>query len=157
LAPLTAKVTVVADQDLADAGSFGVEGAEFDNQGNKTKDGEFLRYEIGGYLRFMYTKKFSDDIKFQTNLNLFSNYAENPGNIDVNWDNLLTMKVNDYISASVSSNLIYDDDIDIQETKSNGNPKFDDNGNPVVGPRTQFKYVIAVGFNYRFGVKDDRK
>lgn len=153
LAPLTGKVTVVADQRLADQGAFGVEAAEFDTSGNKISDGKTVRTEFGGYLRLAYVKDIAENITFQTNLNLFSNYLEDPQNIDVNWDNLLSMKVNKYITANVSTSLIYDDDIDIQVTKDDGTPKLDDEGNPIIGPRTQFKYVIAVGFQYKFGDK----
>lgn len=153
LAPLTGKVTVVALQDLADQGAFGVEAAEYDTSGNKISDGKTVRTEFGGYLRLAYIKEIADNITFQTNLNMFSNYLENPQNIDVNWDNLISMKVNKYITANVSTSLIYDDDIDIQETKSDGTPKLDAEGNPEIGPRTQFKYVIAVGFQYKFGDK----
>ncbi|MEX2379319.1 MAG: DUF3078 domain-containing protein [Vicingaceae bacterium] len=155
LAPLTGKVTVVSVQDLADQGAFGVKAAEYDTSGNKISDGKTVRTEFGGYLRFAYVKEIAENITFQTNLNLFSNYLETPQNIDVNWDNLLSMKVNKYITANVSTSLIYDDDIDIQESNADGSPKLDSEGTPIVGPRTQFKYVIAVGFQYKFGDKQN--
>lgn len=150
VSPMTAKATVVTNQNLADAGAFGVEAAEFDANGKKTKDGENIRYEIGGYLRLMYKTQLMENITYQTNLDLFSNYVEDPDHIDVNWDNLLSMKVNKYISANISTSLIYDHDVDIQEFKSDGSPKLRDNGNPIIGPRTQFKYVLTVGFQYNF-------
>lgn len=156
VAPLTAKITYVGDQMLADQGAFGVEAAEYEftePDSVKLKNGENMRTEIGGYVRFMYKKQLAENITFQTNLNLFSNYVENPRNIDVNWDNLLSLKVNDFITATISTNLIYDDDIDIQVMKSDGSPKLDNEGTPIVGPRTQFKYVIAVGFQYKFGAE----
>jgi hypothetical protein len=81
---------------------------------------------------------------------------DTPQNIDVNWDNLLSMKVNKYITANVSTSLIYDDDIDIQESNADGSPKLNSEENPIVGPRTQFKYVIAVGFQYKFGDKENK-
>lgn len=155
LSPVTAKYTVVNNSELADAGAFGVDKAEFDANGVKIKDGSKTRLEIGGYIRAMYTTAIFENVNFTTNINMFSNYAENPGNIDIYWDNLLSLKVNDFISASISSSLIYDDDIDIQEFNNDGSPKLE-NGEEIIGPRTQFKYVIAVGFQYRFGVTDNR-
>jgi len=154
LAPLTAKTTFVGSQMLADQGAFGVEAAKYagDNpDSTKLKDGENIRVELGGYLRFMYQVDITEDISFKTNLNLFSNYLEKPQNIDIGWDNLLSLKVNNFITASVSTSLIYDDDISIIESKSDGSPKLDSEGNKIAGPRTQFKYVIAVGFQYKFG------
>ena len=89
-----------------------------------------------------------ENITYQTNLALFSNYAENPQNIDVNWDNILNMKVNKYISASINTSLIYDDDINISSTTNRGSVSPN-----APGPKTQFKYVLGVGFAYTFGDK----
>jgi hypothetical protein len=147
-APVTAKLTVVNDDDLAKAGAFGVEGQERDENGIVTNESfDNTRLEIGGYLRIMYKRKIMENISYQTNLGLFSNYANNPTNIDVNWDNILNMKVNKYISASITTSLIYDDDISIIETNENTGDQ------DVLGPRTQFKYVLGVGFAYIFGDK----
>jgi hypothetical protein len=133
-APATWKLTIVNDQELADAGAFGV------TPGEKTKN------EFGGYLRMFLNKALMENIVFQTKLDLFSNYLKNPQNIDVSWETLLSLKVNTYISATLSTNLLYDDDINIW---------VDDNDNETIDageqhPRTQFKEVLAVGFSYTF-------
>ena len=147
-APVTAKLTVVNDEALAKTSAFGVEGQERDENGIVTNESfDNTRLEIGGYLRMMYKCKIMKNISYQTNLGLFSNYANNPANIDVNWDNVLNMKVNKYISASITTSLIYDDDIDIAETNKNTGDQ------DILGPRTQFKYVLGVGFAYLFGDK----
>ena len=74
---------------------------------------------------------------------MFSNYLNNPQNIDVNWETLIQFKVNKYISATLSTHLIYDDDIDIAV--------FDDAGEQTgKGPRLQFKEVLGIGFAYKF-------
>ena len=84
------------------------------------------------------------NVSFQTKLGLFSNYAHNPQNIDINWETLISMKVNEFLSASITTNLIYDDDIDI------GVDENDDGIVDKVGPRVQFKEVLGVGFSYKF-------
>ena len=69
---------------------------------------------------------------------------EEPGNIDVNWDLMINMKVNEWLSASLICNLIYDHDIDIAvDSDNDGIPE-------AVGPRTQFKEVLGVGLNMKF-------
>ncbi|MBN4072276.1 DUF3078 domain-containing protein [Flavobacteriales bacterium AH-315-E23] len=145
LAPVTVKMTFVSDQALADAGAFGVEKAIYDEStGDKTTSGETVRMEIGGYVRVFYTRDIMENVTLQTKLDLFSNYAENPENIDVSWEVLFSMKVNKYISASLTTHLVYDHDIQIG---------IDSDGDDVVdsyGPRTQFKEVIAVGLSYKF-------
>ncbi len=146
VSPVTSKTTIVADQKLADAGAYGVEKAEFDTAGVKTKAGQMVRSEFGGYLKFTFKKDIFKNVNFSTKLELFSNYLYNPQNIDVNWENILGLKVNKYLSASISTNLIYDHDIPVPVTED------DANGLPVTrtGPRLQFKQVLAVGFSYKF-------
>lgn len=138
IAPLTMKNTFVMDPTLSDAGAFGVD------------SGSVTRIELGGYVRLQLLlenvdakRKAFQNIKFTSKLDLFSNYLNNPQNIDVNWENMLQLKVNQYISASISTQLIYDHDIDIA--------LFNDAGDQTgVGRRVQFKEVLGIGFAYTF-------
>lgn len=140
IAPLTGKFTVVNNQALADAGAFGVEKAVYDavDLTKKVTDGKRFRGEFGGFLKAKYTKDLTSTLSFKTNLELFSNYINNPQNIDVFWDNLLSLKVVKYVTVTYNALLIYDHDIIIK----------DENGNS--GPRTQFKSVISANFSYKF-------
>jgi len=54
------------------------------------------------------------------------------------------MKVNKYISTTLSTHLLYDDDIDIAVDTNN------DGITDRFVPRTQFKEVLGVGFSYKF-------
>ncbi|HJZ39090.1 MAG TPA: hypothetical protein VJ203_01855 [Bacteroidales bacterium] len=54
------------------------------------------------------------------------------------------MKVNKYISATLSTHLLYDDDIDIEIDNN------DDGITDETGPRIQFKEVLAIGFSFIF-------
>lgn len=145
VSPLTSKTTIVADQNLADVGAYGVAPAEYDTAGVKIKDGQMVRSEFGGYLKFTFKKDIFKNVNFATKLELFSNYLNNPQNIDVNWENIIGLKINKYLSASISTNMIYDHDIPVPITE-------EVNGLPVTrtGPRLQFKQVLAVGFSYKF-------
>lgn len=131
-APLTLKMTIVNDDVLADAGAFGID------------PGDHVRSEFGGYLRVFLKKDLMENITFQTKLDLFSNYLHNPQNIDVSWESLLSMKVNKFISATLSTHLLYDDDIDIAIDNN------DDGIVDKVGPRVQFKEVLAIGLSMKF-------
>lgn len=159
ISPLTAKMTFVNDQDLADAGAYGVDKAEYEidvvtSTSTKTKDGEKFRGEFGAYLNAKYQKDVVTNVNLLTKLDLFSNYANNPQNIDVNWEVLIAMKINKFLTASISTQLIYDHDINIPEFKTENGvkvPKLRDDGvTAVVGPRTQFKEVIGIGLAYKF-------
>ncbi|HYG52309.1 MAG TPA: DUF3078 domain-containing protein [Flavobacteriales bacterium] len=145
IAPLTAKMTVVVSQILADAGAFGVDKAKTDASGNPIPGtGSQTRTELGSYLKFIYKFTVMKNITVVNKLDLFSNYLNHPENIDVNWDVLINMKVNKFISATLNTVVLYDHDINIARDP-------DEFGVPQrVGPVTQFKEVFSVGFNYKF-------
>jgi len=130
--------------DLANFGAFGVDAAEFDDLGNMVTPGKKTKTEFGAYIRGIYKVDIMKNIFFQTKLELFSNYLENPQNIDVNWENLISMTVNKWISVDFTTQLIYDDDIMIM-VDSNDDGVFDS-----AGPRTQFKETLMVGVSYKF-------
>jgi len=144
LSPVTGKTTIVRDQQLADKGAFGVEPATYDSLGRRAELGKTIRHEIGGYLRAEFNKEIVKNITFQSKLELFSNYLNNPQNIDINWENILNMKVNKYIAATFLVHVLYDDDIDIAVDTN------DDGINDTSGPRTQIKQLLGVGFSYKF-------
>ena len=144
ISPITGKFTFVNDHKLASVGAFGVQ-KDIRNELDST---QFLqkhkthREEFGAYVKVQYQAKLMENITFQTVLELFSNYLHNPGNIDVNWTTLTTFKVNKFFSATLSTQLIYDDDIHVVRNagKNEG----------TTGPDIQFKQVLGVGFNYKF-------
>lgn len=137
VSPLAMKLTIVNDPVLSNAGAFGVAPATYDSLGNIISEGKRTRSEFGAYVRIKYDKELAKNIILKSKLELFSNYANNPQNIDVNADILFLFKVNSWFAASLQWNLLYDDDIDVRDSKGN------------VGPRTQFKSVLGVGLNYR--------
>lgn len=149
LAPISGKITIVNNQTLADQGAFGVpvdkdaSGAFIPGTGKK------IRNEFGGTLRMMYKTPLGKNIGFQTRLDLFSNYVNNPQNIDVNWEVSINMKINKYISASINTLLIYDDDIDITQQLDEVDPVTGLNKTKS-GPITQFREIFGLGFNYKF-------
>lgn len=148
IAPITSKTTIVNDQSLADRGLFGVKAAELDENGVKIKDGEKIYSEFGGYLRLIYTRsdfkaEILKNVTFTTKADFFSNYLKDPQNIDVSWETQITMKVNKYISLSLNTHLIYDDNIHTFKTDADGN-KVEH------GAKVQFKEIAGVGIQYKF-------
>lgn len=139
ISPATARWIIVNDQDLADGGAFGVEGAKIDENGDPIPGtGETSRFEFGAYFRFLFVKDIAKNVNLNTKLELFSNYIENPQNIDVNWNTRIELKVNNWLSAMLGFDLVYDDNTPI--TDKDGN----------TGPRTQFKELLSVGLSYNF-------
>lgn len=126
VSPITGKTTIVNDDSLSNRGAFGVE------------PGDKIRYEFGGYIKLGLNYDIMENVNLQTKMDLFSNYIDNPQNIDVNWETMIAMKINEYLSASLSTTLIYDDDIMIQVAEDNS------------GPRIQFKELFTLGLSYKF-------
>jgi len=132
LAPVTGKMTFVLDDDLSTAGAFGVDA------------GKKVRSEFGGFIKVSWTKEIMKNVRFNTKLDLFSNYLKDPQYVDVNWDLLLTFKVNEYISASFVSQLIYDHDIVFNlDTNNDGTIDY-------TGPKVQLKELFGIGLSYSF-------
>ncbi len=121
ISPATGKWTFVNDKFLSDAGAYGVD------------PGKTIRPEFGAYLNMKFKKDIMENVNFTTKLELFNNYTDKDKNnaekVDVNWENMLTLKVNKFITASITTQLIYDAN---------------------VVERTQFKETIGVGFGYKF-------
>jgi len=146
LSPATARWIFVNDQDLADAGAFGVEGAEYelDNLGipmydKKLKNGESTKFETGAYFRVMVVKEVFKNVGVNTKLELFSDYLNNPQNIDINWDTRIDMKVNSFLSANFGVQVVYDHDTPIP----------DEDDPTRMGPKTQIMEMLSVGLTYK--------
>lgn len=133
ISPIGARLTVVNDSRLTH---------EVDGKGNLigaygVKGDNSTLWQIGGSFNAIFKKDIMTNVNYMSKLDLFSDYRHNPLNIIVGWENNLLMKVNKYISLTLTSMLIYDDNI-----------KFIDKGGVTHGPRTQFRETFAIGFAY---------
>lgn len=149
LAPVAGKITTVNRQYLADEGAYGVEKAVLDANGNIITPGKRSRYEFGGRLVFKFKKDIMKNVNLDSYLDLFSNYLNNSGNIDVVFNNLITFKVNKYITANLISQMNYDNDI-IRKRDLNANGSIEPSLGDINGPRLQLLTTFALGFGYKF-------
>lgn len=125
--PIAGKMTFVNDRYLSDLGSFGVD------------PGKRFKGEIGAYLKPKLEKTIMENVSLATDATFFTAYDKSFGNIDVEWNMLINMKINKLLNATISTTLKYDDDV-----------KFIDENNVVKGARVQFKEIIGVGIGYSF-------
>jgi len=130
MSPTTARFIFVCDTDTTLTDKYGVE------------RGKQLKAEFGAYTSVLNNFDIMKNVNLNNKLELFSAY-DTFGNVVINWELMLTMKVNKYINASVRTHLKYDDKV-----KSNKN--VDGVMKPEGGPKVQFMDVIAVGFSYNF-------
>ncbi len=130
ISPLTQKTTLVLDQDLANAGAYGV------IKGKKS------RTEVGFFVSSLWKNEILKNVVLENRVSLYSDYLNKFGNIDVDWQLKLDFTVNQYVRANIFGHLIYDDDI---KTKQ------DIDGVQVsAGPKVQLKQILGIGVVYEF-------
>ncbi|MDH5368208.1 MAG: DUF3078 domain-containing protein [Cyclobacteriaceae bacterium] len=147
--PVAGKMTFVGIQRFADRGDFGVDPAVYDEVTSiKLVDGKNLRTELGSFNKIQVKKDIVKNVKLETNLELFTAYDETFGNVDINWQNVITMKINGWLMTSFITQLLYDDDIHIAT-------QFDEiTGDPLnAKPRIQYKQILGVGLTFSLGDK----
>lgn len=101
IAPATSKLIVVhshfTDGLPSSASVFGVKG------------GETMRYELGAAINGYYKFNLMANVTFENILNLYSNYLEDPQNVDIDYQLNIVMKINKYLSTNFAFQTIYDD------------------------------------------------
>lgn len=124
--PLNGKTTFVLDDELSGKGAFGVD------PGQKTK------FHAGMDLTLAFNKEVVKNVTLTTTLGLFSRY-EDLAVVDVNWDMAIWFKINEFLSANISTQLIYNQDI-----------AFINPDGSSYGSAVQFKEVLGIGVAYSF-------
>ena len=142
ISPFTFKNTLVLDQRLANQGAFGVTKAQYDANGNMIINGKRSKTELGFLFTSYYKKDIVKNVILVNRLVLYSDYINNFGNIDIDYDFMLDLVVNQYIRANIGARIIYDDDIKAKEEV---------NGSQItVGPKLQLKQMLGIGLVYTF-------
>ncbi|WP_396160746.1 DUF3078 domain-containing protein [Flavobacterium sp.] len=142
LSPLTQKTTMVFDQRLANQGAFGVEKAVYDEFGTLIREGKNIRNETGILVTNQWKREIFENINFENRIALYTDYINNFGNIDVDWQLQLDLTVNQYVKANIRTHLVYDDDIKSKE---------EEGGVQVIrGPKIQLKQLLGLGVVYQF-------
>ncbi len=100
------------------------------------------RFGLGAQLKADAKWVVNDDFSYTTQLVLFSDYLHKPQNLRVNWDNKVFWKLAKYFALTLSTNLIYDENVLVKEV----------NGTKV--PAVQFKEFLEFGFTYTIAKKN---
>ena len=107
------------------------------------KADRYVRSETGLYVKSMYKNKIWKNIELSSVAEFFSNYFNNPQNVDVDWTLELTLPINYYVRTTVSTEIVYDDDQEI--------PVYDNDGKKVSTTKaTQLKELIKLGVVFKF-------
>jgi hypothetical protein len=132
LSPFTLKSTLVLDETLSNEGVFGVPA------------GDISRNEFGALIQGSWDTEVFKNVIMKARLNLYSDYLNDFGNIDVTGDINFVMIINKYMKANLGAYLIYDDDIKFKED-TNGDGTLE-----TLGARLQLKQLLGIGVLFNF-------
>lgn len=144
LSPMTLKSTFVLNQDLANAGAFGVSKAVYDDEGNLLEEGRKYRRQFGVLLTSSYESEIMENISFRNEMSLYTDYLNDFGSFDVDWQLNFRFIVNDFVKASLGSHLKYDNDIKIISENMETNEK------EISGAKVQWKQILGLGVSVDF-------
>jgi hypothetical protein len=116
ITPITMRGIFVADQQLADAGAYGVDAAVYDTTGGqrvKVEDGKQMKIKLGAFAEFYIKKDLKTDLSLESRLNFFYNYLQDNNipdgkmPLDVNWQTFINYKLNKFFSTNLYVQLAY--------------------------------------------------
>ena len=119
------------DGYLSNEGAFGVD------------PGDRFRAEIRAYIyiKAKAEQKIMENVNVNQiiNVDFFTPYDKQFGNVDMNWDVLINMKINKYLNATLNTTLKYDNDV--KTINDEGEKR---------GAKVQFKDILGIGVAYNF-------
>jgi hypothetical protein len=135
--PLSYKGTFVSDTGMIDQTKYGI---AFNRKS---------LHEPG--ISFMMSHEFKpmETVTVKNRLQLFSNYANNLQNIDIDWEMIVTASLNWFTEVRFNTFLIYDDDIKTIEYEDD-KPVLGSDGQPKKTARVQFKEMLGFSLIFRF-------
>ncbi|WP_158021872.1 DUF3078 domain-containing protein [Flammeovirga pacifica] len=128
--PVANRMTFVADTVFSE--KYGL------NAGEKFRDQTGMNFKLG------IKKEIVKNVALTSTYNMFAQY-DRLGEWVVNWDLLIDMKVNNWLSCNFGTQLIYDPDVQVNK---------DDN---TTGQAIQFKHALNIGIVYTLHQKKDKK
>lgn len=145
VAPVTGKLTIVNNQTFADEGRYGMEGIKYEINGLDTLNvihSKKTRMELGAKVTAKFKAEIFKNVTFTSKLDMFVDYINELKRnyncpIDFDWDNLLTLKVNDWLNCNISARLVYDEDV------------FPWVDGKCADKVLQFKEVFSLGISYK--------
>ena len=139
--PLAADIVIVQNPGLRDKYGMPLRQEGLDKaDGNNFKP---YRFGLGAQLKADAKWIINDDFSYTTQLVLFSDYLHKPQNLRVNWDNKVFWKLAKYFALTLSTNLIYDENVKVKQINDE-----------LKVPAVQFKEFLEFGFTYTIAKKN---
>ncbi len=109
-----------------------------------------FRAQVGAYAQISYDKNLNKYVGIKSTLELFSNYQQNPQNIDVDWITSANFNINSWLTIIFFNRIIYRDldRYQVKVTDANGVESMVQKG-----PKVQWMESLNVGIAYKFATK----
>ncbi|MCD6011453.1 MAG: hypothetical protein K0Q79_1315 [Flavipsychrobacter sp.] len=155
LSPIAGRLVLVDRYytSMSPTGAFGVD------------SGKNMQFQFGAYFSGRYLVDISKRATFKTRLDLYSNYIakdrkdaagkvikkDDPGNIDILFDNFFTWKASKFLNITLGATFIYDNDIPYSKTTVDNTGATVEKKDPGKNLGwVQVKQFFNVGIEYKF-------
>jgi hypothetical protein len=136
--PLSYKATFVTDTSLIDQTKYGID------------PHKKAKHEPGISFVITNEKKLFEKVTLTNRLQLFTNYIDNPLNIDVDWEMIAVANINWFTDVRLNTHLIFDDDTKTVVLGADKKPVLGPDGKARKTARIQFKELLGFTFVFRF-------
>ncbi len=155
LSPVAAR-TITADKFYTLAKPEGMFGVPY---------GKTSVFQVGAYFSGRYTLNITKNMVYKTRLDLYSNYLakdtkdstgavikkDNPGNINILFDNLFSWKLSKIFNITVGTTIMYDNNIPYSNTYTDATGNVVEKNEPGKGLGwVQWKQVATFGLGFKF-------
>ncbi len=123
VSPITSRWVIIGNERLAAKGNYAAPGEQFKN-------------ELGAFATLNFTTDQNRIVTYRGRADIFSNYRNNPQNIDIFMQNIFAAKIFKIFALTWNIDVIYDDDARL----------FGENNN---APRTQLKSMFGLGLRVK--------
>jgi hypothetical protein len=138
IAPISYKTTFVLDTANIDQTIHGIAA------------GQRARREFGTQL--VVNNEFSpmNGLDITNRARFFSNYLNKPQNIDVDWEVIVSQRINWFFTVRLNLHLIYDDDVKFTVLDENDEPVLNPDGSQRKAPKIQLKEFLGLTLSFKF-------
>lgn len=149
MSPVTAKMTFVMDQELANAGAFGV--TPEDTTGGQYVEGENTLLYLGPFLEAYFKKEVAKNFGLESKLNILYTFLNRDNleayDADVSWETTAIYKISKFFSISGFLHLVYYPGQPVIKFENyQGAVRIDAQPNRKI----QVKETIGIGITYNF-------
>ncbi len=136
--PFSYKGTFVPDTARIDQTKYGID------QDKRSKN------EPGASFMIMNESRPFKNVMVTNRVQLFTNYINNPQNIDIDWEMIVVANLNWFTDVRFNTHLIFDDDTKTVVLDKDKNPLNGLDGKPRRTSRIQFKEMLGFSLVFRF-------